>query len=432
MAAQPTDIRPLLAVNFAGSLGYTIVMPFLVFLVIQWGGNAVIYGLVGAAYSVFQLFGSPMLGRLSDTWGRKRVLLLSQAGSSASWLLALAGFYVPLVTLTDVDSSLLGKFTLTLPLLLLFLARALDGLTGGDVSVANAYIADISAPDQRKANFGKLAASANAGEVIGPALAGILVGTAMGYELPVLVAAAICFAGTMMIWLRLPEPKSRVAATNQTAPSCVSVATGRNDPSCTVTPKMRSLGMVLRLPSVSKLLTASFLVNLAFSIFYIALPFYVVQELGWSPVKMALFFVLMSLVMVVVEGPVLKRVSKFCSNSVLIMGGGLVLGFGFAMLDTRVDATVFSAAVLIAVGNGLVWPLLVAELSERAGEQQGTVQGLAGGTGAIANIIGLLVGGILYSSLQGWLFIISGLLTFLLTLLVLYARRSKPTRGAVY
>ena len=86
------------------------------------------------------------------------------------------------------------------------------------------------------------------------------------------------------------------------------------------------------------------------------------------------------------------------------------------------DATVFSAAVLIAVGNGLIWPLLVAELSDRAGEQQGTVQGLAGGTGAIANIIGLLAGGILYSSLQGWLFMISALLVFLLTLLALSAR----------
>jgi MFS family permease len=182
--------------------------------------------------------------------------------------------------------------------------------------------------------------------------------------------------------------------------------------------------MILRLPRISQLLTASFLVNLAFSIFYIALPVYVVQELSWSPVQMALFFAFMSLVMVVIEGPILKRVSKFCSNSVLIMGGGLVLGFGFAMLDTQMDATVYSAAVLIAVGNGLLWPLLVAELSDKAGEQQGAVQGLAGSTGAIASIIGLLMGGILYSSLQGWLFLISAFLVFLVTLLALHARHS--------
>jgi MFS family permease len=82
---------------------------------------------------------------------------------------------------------------------------------------------------------------------------------------------------------------------------------------------------------------------------------------------------------------------------------------------------VFTAAVLIAVGNGLMWPLLVALLSAKAGEHQGAVQGLAGSTAAIASIIGLLIGGILYSSLQGWLFFLSAFLTFTVTLLALRA-----------
>ena len=75
----------LLLVNFTGALGFSIVMPFLVFLVHQWGGNALIYGLASAGYSVFQLFGSPVLGRWSDLYGRRRVLFLSPLGTVMSW-----------------------------------------------------------------------------------------------------------------------------------------------------------------------------------------------------------------------------------------------------------------------------------------------------------------------------------------------------------
>ena len=124
-----------------------------------------------------------------------------------------------------------------------------------------------------------------------------------------------------------------------------------------------------------------------------------------------------------IRGPVLRNLSKVCSNAVLIAGGGLLLGFGFLLLDTRSDMTVFAAAVLIGVGNGLMWPLLVALLSAKAGEHQGAVQGLAGSVAAIASIIGLLLGGLLYESLQGWLFVTSAILTFAVVVMALCAKR---------
>jgi len=415
----------LLLVNFTGSLGFSIVMPFLVYLVHMWGGNALIYGLVAAAYSAFQFIGSPLLGRWSDVWGRKRILFLSQAGSVASWVIALAGFYVPMLTFAKIDSSVLGTFTLTLPLALLFLARALDGLTGGNVSVANAYVADISTPEQRKANFGKLAASSNVGVVIGPALAGLLVSTALGYKLPIMVAAIVCFIATMMIWLRLPDSQPVAAAIHPTAPSAIDACSSRNHLTRADRPASATLSVseILNLPRISLLMCASFLVNLAFSIFNITLPVYVVKALDWSPGKMGAFFAVMSVVMVVVEGPMLRNLSKVCSNVVLIAGGGLLLGFGFLLLDTRSDMTVFAAGILIGVGNGLMWPLLVALLSAKAGEHQGAVQGLAGSVAAIASIIGLLLGGLLYESLQGWLFVTSAILTFAVVVMALCAKR---------
>jgi MFS family permease len=420
----------ILMANFTGTLGYSIVMPFLVFIVHDWGGNALIYGITAATYSAFQLVGSPVLGRWSDTWGRKRILVLSQFGSLFSWLVALAGFFVPMIALTKVDSSLFGEFTLTLPLLLLLVARALDGLTGGNDAVANAYVADISPPDQRSANFGKLTASGNLGLVLGPALAGALVTTAMGYELPVIVTAAVCFAATMLIWFNLSDEKP-LAEAAEPAPACaLTASTCRNHLTRTDRPATAatiSVSAMLSLPRVPLLLSGSFLVYLAFSMFNIALPVYVVQTLDWSPGKMGAFFAVMSLIMVVVQGPVLKKLSKVCSDAMLVAMGGLILGCGFLLLDTTRDVTLFSAAALIAIGNGLMWPLIVASLAKRAGEHQGAVQGLAGSVAATASIIGLLAGGLLFDVFQGGLFVAASLLTFVVMLLALWAKHDEAS-----
>ena len=113
-------LAPLLAVNFVGTLGFSIVVPFLVTLVTLWGGNAVVYGLIAATYSAFQLVGAPVLGRLSDRIGRRRVLLISQAGTLASWGLFLVAFVLPDARLLEISSAFFGEFALTLPLIVLF------------------------------------------------------------------------------------------------------------------------------------------------------------------------------------------------------------------------------------------------------------------------------------------------------------------------
>ena len=158
--------------NFVGTLGFSIVIPFLVFLVTKWGGNALVYGLLGATYSAFQLLGAPILGRWSDRFGRRKILLLSQLGTLVSWLVFLIAFFVPVRTIADIDSTMLGQFALTLPLVLLF-------------SVANAYLADITDEQDRSKNFGRMALSGNLGFVLGPALAGLLGATIYGEILPV-------------------------------------------------------------------------------------------------------------------------------------------------------------------------------------------------------------------------------------------------------
>src|ERR1039457_1141733 len=96
MAISRVSIFPILLVNFIGTLGYSIILPFLVILVLKLGGNELSYGFMGATYSIFQFIGAPILGNLSDKYGRKRILLLSEAGTFTGWLLFLIALYLPL------------------------------------------------------------------------------------------------------------------------------------------------------------------------------------------------------------------------------------------------------------------------------------------------------------------------------------------------
>ena len=178
----------LLLSNFIGTIGFSIVLPFLVFLVIDFGGNSIIYGIISAIYPAFQLIGTSILGRLSDTLWKKKNTFISHGGTLVGWIIFLIALFLPVLHIININSPIFGTFVITLPLIVLFFARSLDGITGGNISVANAYLADISTDINRSKNFGKLSISSNLGFIVGPALAGILGGTVYKEILPVLLA----------------------------------------------------------------------------------------------------------------------------------------------------------------------------------------------------------------------------------------------------
>jgi MFS transporter, DHA1 family, tetracycline resistance protein len=380
------SIYPILAVNFVGTLGFSIVLPFLVFLVTRLGGNALVYGIMGAAYSFFQLLGAPVLGRWSDRYGRRRILLLSQVGTLVSWGIFLGALWLPVHTLLEVHSTLLGAFTLTLPLMVLFFARALDGITGGNVSVANAYLADISDDTNRSANFGKMAVSANLGFILGPAIAGVLGVSAAGETLPVLATFLISVAATLIVALWLPDTDPCLLRTD---PEGISVrkVLGQDHKACfqlTGAPKL-SLAEILALPSVGLLLALYFLVFLAFNLFYVAFPVYAATGIRWSLAETGVFFSVVSFMMVLVQGPMLKRAAKIWSDRNLVLGGSLVLAASFPFFSSADTVILYAGTALLALGNGVMWPSLLSIIAKSTDRNvQGTVQGLAGSVAAVA------------------------------------------------
>lgn len=400
---------PILLVNFIGTLGFSIVLPFLIFLVTRFGGNAMVYGIMGAVYPAFQLIGAPLLGKWSDIYGRKKILLLSQAGTLIGWAIFLTAFFLPSTELIHVNFSFTGSFLLTLPLVILFLGRAIDGLTGGNISVANAYLADITPEKDRNKNYGKMSISSNLGFIAGPLLAGLLGSTVYKEIPPVLSAIFISTIAVLVILLYLPDSPVRIFKEAPQQAGVKKVLGCEHKESFEIEGGSKiTLKKVLKLRFIPYILFLYFLIFLGFNFFYTAFPVHAVQKLGWTIAETGVFYSVLSLIMVLVQGPVLSSASKRFSDSVLIIFGNLVLGTNFVLLLSGNMIIMYTAAVFFAIGNGLMWPSVLSLLSKAAGKTyQGTVQGLANSLASLASIIGLIAGGLLYAKIAEWTFLVA-------------------------
>ena len=409
LVKQPS-LFPILLVNFVGTLGFSIVLPFLVFLVMKFGGDAIVYGLLAATYPAFQLIGAPLLGRWSDIYGRKKVLLLSNVGTSVGWILFLFALFLPIKNSFTIDLTFLGTFVIIVPLFLLFLARAIDGITGGNISIANAYLADLSSDETRSKNFGKMAISSNLGFILGPALAGILGGTIYGEILPVTAALVLSLVTLFVIGFLLREsrPLSEEILVPEEGTIRKVFAQECRDCYSTEGTKKPRFRDIFRLEHISFLLLLYFFIFLGFNIYYAAFPTHAANDLKWSITQLGIFYAVLSGIMVLVQGPILRKALKKFSEEKLVVIGSLILGTNFILFVSNNIVSIGGAVVLFAVGNGLMWPSFMSILSRRAGSKlQGAVQGVAGSFGGLASIIGLILGGFLYNSIGGATFLIS-------------------------
>src|SRR3990172_9022892 len=218
--------RPLLIIFltiFVNLVGFGIIIPLLPFYAETFGASPLIIGLLFAVFSLCQLVAAPALGDLSDRYGRRPVLIFSLAGTVVSFVMLAVAHSVAM----------------------LFAARIIDGLSGGNISTARAYVADITAPKDRAKAYGLIGAAFGLGFILGPALSGIL--SKVSYTAPIWAAAAITVVAMGMAWLWLPETVHRARA-------------GTGNP-------FRYLPELLRRPIVSRVLIIDFVYWLAFAVF---------------------------------------------------------------------------------------------------------------------------------------------------------------------
>jgi len=189
---------PIISLTFVNVIGFSLlipVFPHIVRLYVPEQYTSIVYGLLLSSYSLFQFIGAPILGALSDKYGRKPLLILSQLGTTLSWVLFAIAYFTP-------NIPVLG---LGLPIFVIILSRIVDGITGGNVSVANAWISDITTPQERTKAFGLIGATFGIGFLIGPAIGGLSASAGVGYIGTVIIAFIISLLTLVQIGFMLPE-----------------------------------------------------------------------------------------------------------------------------------------------------------------------------------------------------------------------------------
>lgn len=352
---------------FIDLVGFGIVIPVLPFYAEGTAFNATprTVGLLFASYSLMQLIFSPILGGLSDKYGRRPVLLLSIIG-------------------TGIGFVVLGLAT---TVWMLFVGRILDGITGGNISTAQAYIADVTTEENRAKGMGLIGAAFGLGFIFGPAIGGIL--SHWGIHVPFFFAAALCFANAILLFFTLPET---VTADH---PAKHSAARGR------------SLGNViasLKQPKLAFILVIYFLFIVAFSIMTTSFSLYTMFRFGYDAQHTGYLFAYVGLIAVIIQGGLIGRLVKRFGELPLVIFGALCFAISLFAVPFVGPAAGGLGALLIgggifSMGNSLATPALTSLASKSVGPaQQGVVLGVTQSTASLARAVGPTLAALLISS----------------------------------
>ncbi len=374
----------IFAIVFVDLLGFSLILPLLPYYAESYGATPVIVGLLVASYAAAQLIGAPLLGRLSDRYGRRPVLLVSVVGTLAGFLLL--GFADPL-----------GRFlsTLVAPqaanwliLGVLFASRILDGLTGGNITVAQAYIADVTDEQNRAKGLGLIGAAFGLGFIIGPAVGGAL--SQLGYNIPAFVAALVAFLNLMAIFFFLPESltaERREAALLQKRPSF----------------SLKALTQALKQPKVGPLLHVRFFYGLAFATFQSIFALYA-QSIGLSPQTTGYVLAYVGLLSVIVQGGLIGVLTaRFRENWLVITGLWLMAGSLLAWAFTTSLWPLLVVMIPLSLSGGVLNTVIQSAISKSVSrEEVGGILGIAGSLEAVTRVIAPSVGGYLLQNLGVW------------------------------
>ena len=352
---------------FIDLVGFGIVIPVLPFYAEGTAFNASprTVGFLFASYSIMQLIFSPILGRLSDKYGRRPVLFLSIIGTGIGFLV-------------------LGFAT---TVWMLFLGRILDGITGGNISTAQAYIADITTKENRAKGMGLIGAAFGLGFIFGPAIGGIL--SRWGIHVPFFFAGGLCFANAVLLFFTLPETVTKDHPARQSA------AGGRG---------LGELLQSLKQPTLAFVLTIYFLFIVAFSIMTTSFSLYTMFRFGYDAQHTGYLFAYVGLIAVVIQGGLISKLVKRFGELPLVIFGAFCFAISLFAVPFVGPAAGGLAGLLIgggvfSMGNSLATPTLTSLASKSVGAaEQGTVLGVTQSVASLARAVGPSIAAFLISS----------------------------------
>ena len=363
-------------------LGETLIFPLLPFLLAGFTSDGRVLGLLTGSYAVAQFAFTPLIGALSDRYGRRPVI----AGCVAGSVLGLGLFSLTLILPWQELAP--AARAAGLPLGLLFVARLIDGVSGGTAATAGAVLADISPPEQRAKAFGLIGVAFGLGFILGPAAGGLL--GRINVTLPLLVAVGIAALNLVLVLTLLPEthpPEARIDL-----------------PRKRELQPINQLAAVFANPRVRRLCGAFLLFFLAFNGFTAILVLYFKQRFDWGPGLAGAAFMVVGVIATVVQGGLIgPLVRRFGEWRLSLAGLGLVIAgcllIPWATRETA-QAVVFPAVSLLALGTGLVTPCLRSLVSRRLdGSGQGSALGSLQGLQSLGSFVGPPLAGLAYETL---------------------------------
>lgn len=343
---------------FVDLLGYGMMVPLLPFYVQNQQGGAAIAGSLGSLYALMQLLSGPVLGGLSDRYGRRPVLLISLLGTSFAYLLL------------GLADSLSG----------IYLAIMLDGITGGNLTTAYAYIADVTAPEERSRGMGLVGAAFGLGLMAGPVLGGLL--SVYGLGVPAFTACAIALANVIFGFLILPES---LPAERRNAGVSVNLFNS-----------MTQLAGLFRLVPIRMLLLTIFTLNLAFSGLQTNFPLYSQRRFGWDATLNGIFFAYVGACAILVQGVIFRGLQpKFGEKRLSILGLGLMAAGLAGMAVAQQAWMLYPFVGLVALGSGISIPALTGLVSNQVSAgMQGRLMGGSQALLSLTTIIGPTLAGL--------------------------------------
>ena len=355
----------LLLTVFIDMVGFGIIIPLTPFWAERFGASPALVTLLFATYSAFALVFSFFWGWVSDHWGRKPVLILSLMGSvmSFAWL-----------GLADA-------------LWMLFATRALGGVFGANIAVAQAYIADITPPEDRAKGMGMMGAAFGAGFVIGPAIGGLLAGPDVDnpdFRTPFFVAAVVSFIAVVVGIAFLREPERHAEA---------SVPRG-------VIERLRGFADVMSHPRIAWPMAVMVMMAFVMAGLESTYALWTERAHEWGPRETGYFFAYIGVLLVLIQGGLVRVLVKRFDEATCAPAGTVAMAIGIGMIPWCDTVwLVYVSGALIALGFGLGNPMLNALISKGTpGDIQGAVLGASQSAQSLCRILGPITAGALFST----------------------------------